>query len=116
MMLSVAENSMISANSKSSSVKYLHDENALMSDQKIRAIECLTLPKAIQTRKVISDPLGYHLRGFKISQKILKRSMNRAVFGSLLHSIKKIFLRRTSDFEWDFLPIYSTVQNLDIQM
>ena len=35
--LNIAENSMISANSKSSSVKYLHDENALMSDQKIRA-------------------------------------------------------------------------------
>ena len=36
--LNIAENSMISANSKSSSVKYLHDENALISDQKIWAI------------------------------------------------------------------------------
>ena len=35
--LNIAENSMISANSKSSSVKYHHDENALMIDQKIRA-------------------------------------------------------------------------------
>ena len=36
--LNIAENSMISANSKSLSVKYLHDENVLMIDQKIRAI------------------------------------------------------------------------------
>ena len=50
MMLSVAENSMISANSKSSSVKYLHDENALMSDQKIRAIDNGAFENCIQNK------------------------------------------------------------------
>ena len=39
--LNIAENSMISANTKYSSVKYHHDENTLISDQKIRAIEQL---------------------------------------------------------------------------
>ena len=65
-------------------------------------VECLTLPKAIQTLKVISDPLGYHLRGFKIFQKILKGSMNRVGFLIIIPLNKENILRRTSDFEWDF--------------
>ena len=43
--LNIAENSMISANTKSSSVKYHHDENTLISDQKIRAIVALKIER-----------------------------------------------------------------------